>query len=97
MAEERQTDAGNFPEPIPGLPPQEELGDAAFPMFPYAKVFKTNPAEIAAAVAPLVQEISGCRTEAAGAYVNLFYNLPDLARLKIPISEKPMEEKESGS
>ena len=89
LAEERQTDAGNFPEPIPGLPPQEELGDAAFPMFPYAKVFKTNPAEIAAAVAPLVQEISGCRTEAAGAYVNLFYNLPDLARMAAESAENP--------
>lgn len=89
LAEERQTDAGDFPEPIPGLPPQEELGDAAFPMFPYAKVFKTNPAEIAAAVAPLVQEISGCRTEAAGAYVNLFYNLPDLARMAAESAENP--------
>lgn len=69
----------NLSEPIPGNPPQEEMGDVAFPMFVYAKQLRKSPVEIAAAAAPAVEAASGYRAVAAGPYINLFYNLNELA------------------
>ncbi len=62
---------------IPGVPPKPEMGDIAFPLFPYAKVFKTSPAEIAADTALNINaavvssgEMDG-EVSAAGPYINV--------------------------
>ena len=55
-------------------PPETEKGDIAFPMFPYARLLRKNPTQIAAGVVEAVQSIDGLdgRVEAAGPYVNVF-------------------------
>lgn len=59
----------------PETPPNSELGDIAFPLFPFAKVFRKNPAEIASRVAELLNnEIAdgeGASAETAGPYLNI--------------------------
>lgn len=67
-------------DPVPGTPPQEDMGDVAFPMFVYAKQLRKSPVEIARAVASAVAADAGYRAVAAGPYVNLFYNLAELAQ-----------------
>ncbi len=58
------------------IPPREELGDLAFPMFPYAGIFKTAPKSIAERVAARLRtlpstEAGRCRVEALGPYLNV--------------------------
>ena len=57
-------------------PPNPDLGDVAFPMFPFARTLKRSPNEIAKAVAQRIaaSEASypGC-AKADGAYVNIRY------------------------
>ena len=49
-------------------PPNPELGDLAFPMFPFAKIFRTAPA----AIAKLVEaEIASPNAAMAGPYINI--------------------------
>lgn len=58
-------------------PPDSNLGDIAFPMFPYAKLLRRNPVAIATAVAevPVPAESTIIdRVQAAGPYVNVFLN-----------------------
>ncbi|MFW5435326.1 arginine--tRNA ligase [Paenibacillus apiarius] len=58
-------------------PPKAEMGDLAFPCFPVAKAWKRAPQQIAADVVKLVNEQhgeEGIRAEAAGGYVNLFFD-----------------------
>ncbi|MFO8044078.1 MAG: arginine--tRNA ligase [Alkalispirochaeta sp.] len=55
-------------------PPDTTKGDIAFPMFPFARVLRRNPAQIAITVA---ESINGTtpesgRAEAIGPYVNIF-------------------------
>ena len=63
-------------EKLVEVPPQDELGDFAFPCFSLAKIEKKNPLEIAKDLteklrkAGLGKEVSG--VEAAGGYVNFF-------------------------
>lgn len=53
-------------------PPRPEMGDLAFPMFPFAKDFRTAPPAIAAAVVEaLGSDIPGS-AKTAGPYVNVF-------------------------
>ncbi|MFW5742030.1 MAG: arginine--tRNA ligase [Spirochaetota bacterium] len=57
-------------------PPSSELGDLAFPMFPFARVFRRNPAAIAEAVASRLGDGElGELGEAAvaGPYINVRY------------------------
>lgn len=61
-------------------PPDTEKGDIAFPMFPFARLLRKNPAHIAASVAdalngaPAADAAPGSagRAEATGPYVNVF-------------------------
>lgn len=46
IAKEKGLDA-ELPELSIGVPPKPELGDVAFPLFPFAKMFRTSPAEVA--------------------------------------------------
>ncbi len=56
-------------------PPKPEMGDIAFPMFPFARVLKKAPPVIAAEVAKRVPAIAGAAeagsASAAGPYVNV--------------------------
>lgn len=58
-------------------PPDTRKGDIAFPMFPYARLLRRNPAQIAGSVAEGLNavpelESEGARVEAMGPYVNVF-------------------------
>ncbi len=58
------------------IPPKVELGDLAFPLFPFARVFKMNPAQIAAEVAEILnKDASLGSAEPAGPYVNIKLDL----------------------
>lgn len=64
------------------IPPQQEMGDFAFPCFSLAKIEKKNPMMIASELADklrkiLSKEVSG--VDAKGAYVNFFINKKILA------------------
>src|SRR5208283_3613887 len=56
-------------------PPSPEMGDIAFPMFPFAKVLRKGPPVIAAEVARRVAAVAGAQAAgtaaAAGPYVNV--------------------------
>ncbi len=56
-------------------PPNPEMGDIAFPMFPFAKAFRKGPPVIAAEVARRVPDAAGAAgagtAAAAGPYVNV--------------------------
>lgn len=64
---------------VPETPPNPDLGDIAFPMFPFARILRTSPAQIAqevvrrlgAGAAP-----SGGTPAAAGPYVNVRLDRP---------------------
>ncbi|WP_374987796.1 arginine--tRNA ligase [Paenibacillus sp. R14(2021)] len=56
------------------IPPNPELGDAAFPCFTLARTLKRAPAAIAEELAAAVTAGGGAiRAEAKGAYLNLFF------------------------
>lgn len=61
--------------PAVEIPPKLELGDLGFPMFPYAKILRTAPAQIARAVAEILArdpETAGLGTSRAeGPYLNV--------------------------
>ncbi len=60
---------------IAETPPSLDKGDIAFPMFPFARIAKQNPAHIAAQVAAELSEIAageGANVVTAGPYVNVF-------------------------
>ncbi len=74
-------------------PPNSELGDIAFPLFPLARVLRRNPAEIAERVAELINERGegvggepgagetvGGQATAAGPYLNIKLDRPGLIR-----------------
>lgn len=55
------------------VPPRPEMGDVAFPMFPYARLLKKPPHLIAAEAARTASEIDPAgRYTAEGPYVNVF-------------------------
>src|SRR6056297_2314874 len=64
-------------------PPTPELGDIAFPLFPFARIFKTAPAKIAAEVAEkltLNSEAAAAGTvQVAGPYLNVALKMVSLA------------------
>jgi arginyl-tRNA synthetase len=57
------------------IPPKPELGDYAFPMFPYAKLFRSAPAAIATKIGEILDEKALARglgsSSAAGPYLNV--------------------------
>jgi arginyl-tRNA synthetase len=52
-------------------PPRPEMGDLSFPMFPFAKIFRSNPAQIAGEVQALLTK-QDLEAKSAGPYVNVF-------------------------
>ncbi|MDR0663166.1 MAG: arginine--tRNA ligase [Spirochaetaceae bacterium] len=67
---EKSLSAGDI---IVETPPKPELGDLAFPMFPFAKLLKKAPALIANEAAARLNEMTGTGggAAAAGPYVNI--------------------------
>ena len=70
-----------IPELVIGIPPKSEMGDAAFPMFPYAKAAGKAPALIAK---DIMEALSGKEHPAgemlvAGPYLNVRFDIPSLA------------------
>ncbi len=70
--------------PAVEVPPKPELGDLGFPMFPYAKVLRAAPAQIAqASVASVLgdPQAAGLGTvRAEGPYLNVFLDRPAVVR-----------------
>ncbi len=73
-------------------PPKKEMGDAAFPVFQYAKEQEVNPAEVAKQLAEKFnQETEDTlveRAEAFGPYVNFFLNDRELARVVLNLATR---------
>lgn len=79
---------GGNPEPLElkdivvETPPKPEYGDLAFPMFPYAKILRQAPPQIASKAAELLNSRIGGAAEAEitvlGAYINVKLNIGDL-------------------
>ena len=74
-------------------PPRAELGDLAFPMFPFARILKRSPVEIAALIAGRIcgkgttataeqadwpRGVAAARAEAQGPYVNVHLDRPSV-------------------
>ncbi len=66
---------------VPGVPPNPEMGDIAFPLFPYAKLFKMAPPAIAARLAETISVNSGLDGEVkvAGPYLNVAFSVSGVA------------------
>ena len=61
------------------IPPDPKMGDLGIPMFPFARVFKENPASIAQTICQQLQQNAGSQStfegfQAAGSYVNARLN-----------------------
>jgi arginyl-tRNA synthetase len=85
LAREREIDESQIDEAdvIVERPPKPELGDLGFPLFPFARVFRTAPQAIAEAAAARLQEsgaAGGDRIETAGPYVNVHIDRDSYAR-----------------
>ncbi len=72
------------------IPPKPELGDIAFPMFPYAKILKKAPPIIAAQIVDNIQDKDN-QYKAIGPYVNVFIAKQPVIKKAI---EKVFEEKD---
>lgn len=64
-------------------PPKPEMGDLAFPMFPYAKLFRRSPLEIAREMLPQVMSAAAedglaGTAQAEGPYINIRFDLSAL-------------------
>ena len=73
LASEKDIEIGGVESRLKGgKPPKADMGDIAFPLFPFAKDFRMAPPQLAAEV---VSRIGDCRLgkiQAAGPYVNVF-------------------------
>lgn len=75
-------------------PPKPEMGDLAFPLFPYAKLFKTSPAHIVNLLSERLEkreDIKGGQLLPHGPYLNIII---DVASLALHIEQKMGENKE---
>jgi arginyl-tRNA synthetase len=85
LAREREIDESQIDEAdvIVERPPKPELGDLGFPLFPFARVFRSAPQSIAEAVAARLQETGAAgddQIETAGPYVNVSIDRDSYAR-----------------
>ena len=101
LATERGVEPGLIEETnvLVERPPRPELGDLGFPMFPFAKVFRNAPAQIAealverlvadgvAASASQADTAEGDRVQPAGPYVNVHIDRAEYARSVIQAVE----------
>ena len=71
----------SIPELTIGVPPKSEMGDAAFPMFPYAKAAGKAPALIAKDVMAALEAKDHPAGEmlVAGPYLNIRFDIPSLS------------------
>ncbi len=60
------------------IPPKAELGDLAFPLFPFSRHFRTSPVELAKTLLPLLENMPEAKAlgkaELAGPYINVRLN-----------------------
>jgi arginyl-tRNA synthetase len=83
---------------IPETPPKPELGDLAFPMFPFAKQFKRSPQSIAESVAARVADRSpGGAVEVSGPYVNIRFDRGEYTAETLRAALRAGEEYGTGS
>ena len=82
LVKDKGLDAGSFaPEQLQTeVPPNPELGDLAFPMFPFAKVFRSAPPAIAEAVVELLPEEHRSAVTTAGGYLNIRFDRAGLVQ-----------------
>lgn len=85
LAESKSLDTTAFSQESLVLqkPPKPEMGDIAIPLFPFAKVFRTAPQKISQDLADYINSRYGTgsssgRAAAAGPYINIFIDLPQL-------------------
>ncbi|MCF7946634.1 MAG: arginine--tRNA ligase, partial [Spirochaetia bacterium] len=85
LAESKSLDTSAFSQESLVLqkPPKPEMGDIAIPLFPFAKVFRTAPQKISQDLADYINSRYGTggssgRAAAAGPYINIFIDLPQL-------------------
>jgi arginyl-tRNA synthetase len=64
-------------------PPKPELGDLAFPVFPFAKVFRTPPPRLAEEASSRLAGSPGGEASAAGPYINVRLDRGQTARAVI--------------
>ena len=71
----------SIPELTIGVPPKSEMGDAAFPMFPYAKAAGKAPAIIAKDVMAALgaKDHPAGEMLVAGPYLNIRFDIPSLS------------------
>lgn len=86
-------ETANLPELVTEIPPQQELGDLAFPMFKYAKELHLAPPKIAAEVQ---NKLTNCeliaKSEIKGSYLNIFLNRGILSQTAL---SRILEQKEN--
>ncbi|MFP3959840.1 MAG: arginine--tRNA ligase [Spirochaetaceae bacterium] len=89
LAREREIDDSRIREEdvIAERPPRPELGDVGFPLFPFAKVFRTSPAALAELVVERLDG-TGARLEAAGPYANVHLERAAYARAVLSAIEE---------
>ena len=77
-----------------GVPPKSEMGDAAFPMFPYAKIAGKAPALIAKDIMAALADKKHPEGEmlVAGPYLNIRFDIPSLASRILEEVEKAGDE-----
>ncbi len=80
LATDKGIEAGAFsPDQLQAeVPPNPELGDLAFPMFPFAKIFRSAPPAIAEAVIALLPEERRNAVTTAGGYLNVRFDRTEL-------------------
>ena len=83
MAERNGFDAGLIQDDalVPAVPPNPEMGDIAFPLFSYAKIFKMAPPAIAAELAQILSgrdNLEGT-VSPAGPYLNVGFSVSGVA------------------
>ncbi len=79
----------DIPSVAVALPPKSDMGDAAYPMFPYAKLLKTSPQKVAESVAERLKENHPAGTLLlAGPYINVRFDIPSLAEQILSRAER---------
>lgn len=76
LAKDKGLETGSFsPDQLQAeVPPNPELGDLAFPMFPFARIFRSAPPAIAEAVIALLPEERRISVTTAGGYLNIRFD-----------------------
>ena len=71
----------DIPELTTGVPPKSEMGDVAFPMFPYARYAGKAPAQIAGDIKAALEKGEHPEGEilTAGPYINIRFDIPSLS------------------